>query len=179
MSRKSIFIPISIAMFVLCSAPAYASDGTITFTGSLTATTCTVALNNGTASGTVVLPNVSTSVLKVSGDVAGATNFQLDLSNCTVSSTVKAYFEAGPTVNTVTGALINAGTASNVEVQLVTDGGTPIAIGNSGQATSTGVTITVPGTTSGALNYVARYRAKGVTTAGTVTSSVTYSLTYS
>lgn len=165
-------------MFIFCSVPAHASDGTITFTGSLTATTCTVGLNNGPATGTVTLPTVSTNVLKASGDVAGATNFTLNLSGCAPSSTVKAYFEAGPTVDTVTGNLINNGAASNVEVQLVTDGGLPIAIGNSGQATSTGATITFPGTTSGTLNYVARYYAKGVTTAGSVTSSVTYSLTY-
>ena len=45
-----------------------ASDGTITFTGGVTANTCTVKVNGaGTGDGTVTLPTVSTSALTNAG----------------------------------------------------------------------------------------------------------------
>ena len=156
---------------------AYASDGTITFTGAITAATCTVKLNGGsTASGVVTLPTVSNTVLASVGAVAGATSFAINLSSCTTGKTVNTYFEAGTTVDLVTGALINAGTATNVEVQVLTAAAVPIAVGSFAQASDTGLNTT--SSASGTLNYIARYYALGASTAGTVTSAVTYSITY-
>jgi major type 1 subunit fimbrin (pilin) len=125
------------------------------------------------------LPTVSKASLASSGVVAGATSFTLNLSGCTAGNTINAYFEAGPTVSSVTGNLINGGTAGNVEVQLLTNSGVPIAVGSSGQATSaSNVTTASHSVTGGTLNYVDRNYATGVTTSGTVATSVTYSLTY-
>jgi major type 1 subunit fimbrin (pilin) len=159
------------------SEAAWAADGTISFTGSLVSATCVVKVNNTSANGTVGLPAISSANLASSGGVAGATIFSLDLSGCTTGKTINAYFEAGPTVDAVTGNLTNGGTAGNVQVQLLTASGVPIAIGRSGQATSTGI-VTSVGVTSGTLNYIAQYYATGVSTSGSVTTSVTYSLTY-
>jgi len=168
------------ASMIFCAGTSYASDGTITINGQLSSATCTVKLNNGSSSGTVTLPSVSTTTLPTSGSVAGATNFALNLSGCTAGKTINAYFEAGPTVDTVTGNLLNgttAGNATNVEVQLLTDASTPISVGSSAQATSKNI-VTSGTVTSGILNYAAQYYATGVTTAGPVSTSVTYSLTY-
>ena len=168
----------SISLFLVPNA-AFASDGTITFSGSLTDSTCIIKVNNTSANGSVGLPAISKASLTSSGLVAGATTFTLNLTGCTTGKTINAYFEAGPTVNSVTGNLINGGTAANVEVQLLTGSGTAIAVGSAGQATSTGLTTTAsPSVTSGTLNYIAQYYATGISTAGSVTTSVTYSLTY-
>ncbi|HEX8057509.1 MAG TPA: hypothetical protein VF481_12665 [Novosphingobium sp.] len=167
------------ALSIFSANPANAADGTISFTGSLTDATCVVNVNNTSANGSVALPAISKLSLPSSGVVAGATIFTLNLSGCTTGKTVNAYFEAGPTVDTVTGNLINGGTAGNVQVQLLTGAGVPIAVGTSGQATTAGVTTTSsPSVTSGTLRYMAQYYATGATTSGSVTTSVTYSLTY-
>lgn len=166
-------------LLIASAGSAEAADGTITFTGSLTDATCVVKVNNTSASGTVGLPAISKASLTSSGVVAGATAFTLNLTGCTTGKTINAYFEAGSTVDSSTGNLVNGGTASNVQVQLLTNSGVPIAIGTSGQATSAGVAMTSsPSVTGGTLYYIAQYYATGATTSGSVTTSVTYSLTY-
>lgn len=176
MDKRNTFA-IAVAICGLCLGnSAYASDGTITFTGAISAATCTVKLNGGSASGTVTLPSVSNTILASGGAVAGATAFAINLSSCTTGKTVNAFFEAGTTVDLVTGSLINSGTASNVEVQVLTGAAAPISIGSVAQAADTGINTTA--SPSGTLNYIARYYATGVATAGTVSTSVTYSITY-
>jgi len=161
---------------IFAADSAYASDGTLTFTGMVSAATCTVKVNGGAASATITLPSVSNTVLAGSGSVAGATPFAINLSACTTGKTVNAFFEAGTTVDLVTGNLINGGTAGNVEVQVVTAAATPISVGSIAQASDTGINTT--SSPSGTLNYIARYFATGASTAGSVSTSVTYSITY-
>jgi major type 1 subunit fimbrin (pilin) len=158
---------------------AQASDGTITFTGQLTASTCTISVNGAGSNGTVTLPTVSTSSLLANGDVAGATNYTIALSDCNFVAplnSVTAFYETGSNVNPVSGNLINTnGDATNVEVQLLAadDLGTPIIIGSPSQSSATPISAA-----SGNLNYVARYFATGITGPGTVNTQVTYSLVY-
>ena len=164
-------------MAVFTGNSAYASDGTISFTGALTAATCTVGVNGGAATALVTLPTVSTTKLAASGSVAGATAFVINLTACTTGKTVNAFFEAGPTVDPLTGNLINGGTpSSNVEIQLLTAAAATIAIGTTGQAKDTNINTTT--TPAANLNYVAQYYATGASAPGPVTSSVTYSITY-
>lgn len=169
----------ALAAIVGPAGVAQASDGTISFSGSVVNASCTVKVNNSAASATVNLPTVSQATLGANGEVAGATRFTVNLSGCTTGRTVNVYFEAGSTVDPITGNLINGGTAGNVQVQLLTNSGSAISVGSSSQATSTGVTTTAsPSVTGGVLNYSAQYYATGASTAGSVTTSVTYSLTY-
>ena len=164
---------------MLASDFALASDGTISFTGGVVVSTCNVTLNGSTASGTVVLPAVSTDALAVSGNTAGRTNFTLNISSCATASgkaTVNAFFEAGATVNPVTGNLINSGDAKNVAIQvLVASSSAQIIPGSPTQAQPKGVSLAAG---SGSLNYAAQYNATGVSGAGTVSSSLTYVLVY-
>jgi major type 1 subunit fimbrin (pilin) len=168
-------------MGVVAFAPqnAKASDGTITFNGKITAQTCTISGNGGPASFTVQLPTVSTSSLTAAAAVAGATPFNIALTACSPDSgNVSTYFEAGSTVDASTGNLFNAtGSATNVEVNLLNSDSSVISLGKP-QATQNSKVVAIA---SGAatLNYIAQYVAvNGASTAGTVASTVTYSMSY-
>src|SRR3546814_1929097 len=98
---------------------AQAASGTITISGKVLADTCTVAVNNGS---TVVLPVVMTSALNTVGAVAGATNFDVDLSGCDTNTTSATMAFSGGNINSTTGNLDNAAVGgSNVPVQLLKD----------------------------------------------------------
>jgi len=155
----------------------FAVDGTITINGTVTNETCTI--NGGTPNITVTLPNVSKSTLNVNGAVAAATPFSIALTSCsiTTSGSLFAYFEPGSTINAA-GRLINAGTATNLDVELLNSSfGTIDLSKTSGNQNSTTIAATAA-TTSATLTYYARYRATGVVGPGTVNSSVTYTLIY-
>lgn len=156
-----------------------ASDGTITFNGGVVASTCAVTLNGVSASGTVTMSDVALSLLTTPGNTAGKTNFTLNLTGCTtvtLKTLVNAFFESGAGVDVTSGNLINTGTATNVDIQLlVADTMVQIIPGSSTQAQPT--SISIPGGT-GTLAYVAQYISTGTATAGTIVSSVTYSLVY-
>ena len=170
-----------------------ASDGTITFTGAVTASSCTIQVNGaGTGDGTVALPTVDTAALSnAAGKTSAAgTFFSIGLSACSAvadigvgpsaPTTVQIYFEAGPNVDQATGGLINTVAGSNVEVKLY----------NASSATIVGTQI-MPGTntnqpsaqatgSAGTQWFYAGYSttANGAATAGAVSTSVTYSLIY-
>lgn len=175
---------------------ASASDGTITFNGQVTDTTCIVTgggMATGTGNITVTLPTVSASALPSDGITAGDTPFSLVLSgaNCTDGKTVALWVEttATPALDATTDALRNqaSGGAGNVEVRLtnpannqkirlgvndyVVSGQSVIAANNQPAAKIQGNTAT--------LNYIAQYLAVGAAaTPGAVTTYLTYSMQY-
>lgn len=183
--------------FVALAPQAKAADGTITFNGQVTDTTCTIA-GGGAASGTgnitVTLPTVSSSMLSADGMTAGDTNFSLLLgggTNCTNGKTAALWVEtsATPALDASTGALKNqaAGGASNVQVRMlnpannqpinlganavVTNGASVISANNQPAAIISGNTAT--------LNYIGQYLAKGgAATAGQVSTYLTYTMQY-
>ncbi len=181
-----------------------ASDGTITFTGAVTASTCVLVVNGGTAGvgdATVALPVVGQSALDTSVQAkttAAGTFFNIGLNSCTAASditlpgpthapsTVQVYFEAGPNVDQVTGGLINAGGGSNVEVNLYNVSGatkvtTQIMPGTSIQAPTQLISGLGSTTTTVLQWYYAGYSTAGrglAATVGAVNTSVTYSLIY-
>ena len=149
------------------------ADGTINFTGKVVANTCTFSVAGGTANGTVTLPVVFTSALTAAGAVAGATPFNIVVSNCDTNLTSVQELFSGTNVSTTDGNLKNTGTATNVEVQLLTSTGTAINLNtnaNSPVGTLTGGAVT--------LSYKAQYFATGVSTSGLVNTSVTYTTSY-
>ncbi|CNH97952.1 MULTISPECIES: fimbrial protein [Yersinia] len=168
-----------VAAFVGVSTAQAASTGTINFTGELTASTCNVSVDGQGADATVVLPTVSTSQLASADQVAGNTGFNMALSNCTGAlKTVSAFFEAGSSVDIVTGHLKNvSGSAGQVSLELL-DGSnmTPIKAGDTSQATNT--TYIDASSGSATLPYAVQYYANGETTPGTVISNVVYSIQY-
>ncbi len=174
------------------SPAAFASDGTITFTGLITGQTCSIS-GNGRPAGdfTVVLPNVSTSTLNTGGNTAGRAPFNIQLTGCTPNAgNVAVYFEPGANVDLATGRLKNstvavpaAGTnpgvkaAGNVQIGLLNSDMTNISVG-AAVATQNPQRVALA---SGAatLQYYAQYVATGTATPGIITSSVTYSIVYS
>ncbi|MFC0226151.1 fimbrial protein [Serratia aquatilis] len=158
-----------------------ASTGTITFNGELTANTCEVIVDGQGANANVALPAIGTNQLTTAAQTAGRTGFNMALKNCIGTlKTASAFFEAGATVDQVSGRLKNmTGTATNVDLQL-RDGSsaaeTVIAAGSQSQRTSTTYVNVESGTAN--LPYFVEYYANGPTTAGTVISSVVYSIQY-
>jgi major type 1 subunit fimbrin (pilin) len=185
--KKLHILGLAISAALCIPMAAQASDGAITFTGELTDQTCTV--NGGAGKDfNVALPKISTTLLKVLGDTAGATNFAINVTQCSASILgYTAYFEASQNINVVDGKLVNTkpSGALNVEIELLNQANTSV-INLSKASTFQGVTAgtftagtVTPATFGvGTSNFIARYYATGVTTAGLVTSSITYSLVY-
>jgi major type 1 subunit fimbrin (pilin) len=181
--KKSVIAIAAIATAALGQA-AYAADGTVNFVGKLEAQTCTIDVNGTVtpAIATVTLPTVSTGLLAAAGQTTGQTGFIIGLKNCVgPAASAAAFFESGATVDLASGNLktaTGAGAADNVQLQLVdASTGTAIQAGNVSQhAGTTQVTLDASGNAN--LPYAVQYFATGATTAGTVNSSVTYSINY-
>lgn len=186
-----------------------ASDGTITFTGAVTASTCTLSVNGAVNAGTatVGLPTVDSAALlgtSAATTTAAGTFFSIGVSNCTAvkdlgapapngtaPSQVAIYFEAGPSVDEATGGLINTTGAgfSNVEVKLYNASGSTAASGSitvgsqilPGTPTNqpTPLTLTTGGTQWFYAGYSTTGAGAGGASAGAVNTQVTYSLIYS
>jgi major type 1 subunit fimbrin (pilin) len=176
-----------------------ASDGTITFTGAVTASTCTLSVNGAANSGTatVTLPTVDTAALTGSSPktTAAGTFFSIGLANCNAATDVglptaaapthvQIYFEAGPSVDQATSGLINTTGAgySNVEVMLYNASGST-AVGtliNPGTGTNQPTVLPIAdGTQWFYAGYSTTGTGAGGATAGAVSTQVTYSLIYS
>lgn len=179
--KKLAIVASLVASFGSVGLAQAASTGTITFNGELTANTCDVVVDGQDADATVVLPTVSTNQLQSVNRTAGDTGFVMALSNCTGTlETASAFFQAGASVDAVTGRLINLnGTATNVSLQLL-DGSSPsqavIKAGSQDQITAMTYQDVTGGSTT--LPYIVRYYAEAATTAGTVVSNVVYSIQY-
>ena len=157
---------------------ASATDGTITFNGTVTAGTCST-ITAGTAN-VVTLPTVSTTTLNAAGATAGSTLFNIVVSGCSggtpAIASVATNFEVGSGVNAA-GRIINTGAAgtaaTGVDLQLTDINGTAINIGSS--SPSTPVALASGGAT---MPFYVRYYATAAATAGAVKGTVAYSVVY-
>ncbi|MEM5345163.1 fimbrial protein [Paraburkholderia azotifigens] len=180
---KKITFPLIVAAMGLAASAAHAAPasngGVVTINGQLTANTCTVSGNGQGQNFTVTLPTLAASALSAAGSSAGSTGFNIALSSCTpATGNVHTFWEYG--ANTLSdGNLLNNGTATKVEVQLVDYNGSQKVINASkadGSQNSQSVAIA---TGSANLQYAAQYVSPaGGATAGSVTTNVTYSMVY-
>ncbi|MDG6894737.1 fimbrial protein [Volucribacter amazonae] len=159
-----------------------ATQGTITFNGTITDATCKVKIGSEDTNGTVTLPTVSKTVLNADGKTAGTTPFTITLSECSGLGTLtsaKPFFETNSDVNTTSGRLVNTlttGNATNVEIQLLLDdASTAINIASSNQGIAAQP---VTSNQSQTYNFYAQYYATGASTAGDVTAKATYTIAY-
>lgn len=186
--KKTLFSAVLAATFGLVALQASASDGTITFNGDITDTTCTVTGGTGTDGAaqnvTVTLPTVSTTALGTAGQTAGDTQFQLIIgasgqTGCTNGKIASLHFEPSqsPMIDATTGNLKNStasGSATNVQVAVLNDKKAVINLNTS--ANSTQATIA---NNTATLTYYGQYVATGgASTAGTVNTNVVYSVAY-
>lgn len=181
---KTIPFAITIGMATIVNF-AQASDGTIQFYGLVTSHTCTIAVNGvvSPTAASVTLPTVSASLLNEAGKSTGRTSFEIELSNCTnPHKAVTAFFEASADVDSATGNLINRGSATNVSLQLIdnasgANNGKTIKAGDSSQVFGNSIAF-VSETGTATLPYAVQYYATGAAGAGSVQSTVTYSISY-
>ncbi|MBV7576692.1 type 1 fimbrial protein [Pseudomonas sp. PDM32] len=162
--------------------PAQASDGTISFSGSITATTCTITVTGGGAAAgataTVNMQAGKVADLDAAGKTAGSTDFNVNLSSCTVANGltqgVAVNFESGANVN-ANGHLSNTGTATGVDLAIYPRGSTTaLKLGDAPVSSTRNI---AGGSVS--LPYTVKYlRTAGAVAAGTVRSNVTYSIAY-
>lgn len=191
---KRAMIAAGVASTMALPMAGQASDGTITFTGAVTASTCTLSVNGGANAGTatVALPTVDSSALTgvAPRTTAAGTFFSIGVSNCTAvadlgvgvkPTLVQIYFEAGPNVDEATGGLINTIAGSNVEVNLYNASGSTIVGTQIMPGTGTNQPLTQSINTGGTQWFYAGYSTAGVgaqVSAGAVSTSITYSLIY-
>ncbi|KDB10014.1 Fimbrial protein [Burkholderia sp. lig30] len=179
MSKQLTLASIVTAVMAFAPLAAHAYDGTVTFSGALSGASCEIKVNGTANNGTVQLPTVGAAQLGEKGKTSGSTTFAIELSKCqNAGESVRAFFEAGPNVDNTDGTLINraaTNVAKNVAVQLLDTYGETLKVGDDSQRTVTPVALT-----DGAakLVYGAQYYAKDATTAGSVSTSVTYSIDY-
>ncbi|MBB2928608.1 fimbrial protein [Paraburkholderia silvatlantica] len=175
---KQIMRPLFVAALLGSVAMgAHAADGTITITGSVTSQTCTI--NGGAPDFTVALPTVAAATLQTAGATAGRTPFTISLTGCSMSTgTVHTFFEQGSTINASTGNLkLNAGGASNVEIQLLNGGDASVIALNQPDAQQNSAPASISDG-SAQLSYYAQYVATGAAGAGSANSSVMYTMSY-
>lgn len=183
MKKVMILAVLAAAGFV--GASQAAPTGTINFTGQLTDNTCDVNIDGQGVNPLIHLPTIQTSQLQTQGEVAGRTGFNVALTNCTApaQSGVSVFFQAGDTVDQITGRLKNTDVsttgATNVSLQLLdaTNSFAPIKAGNQSQVTDTSY-VEVAEDGSATVPYAVEYYADDATTAGMVTSKVLYSIQY-
>lgn len=155
-----------------------ASDNTITFQGEVTDQTCAVTVNGNAASPVVLLPTVSTGDFSGSTTTVGATTFEIGVSNCTPDTTGDVKISTVFVGNQVTssGNLGNTGTAENVEIQILDTNDQVIDF--TSNFNGGGDLSLVGGVDSASANYTAQYYATVTPTAGSVTASLQYAVTY-
>lgn len=175
------FSPIALALAiagVFTASQAVAADGTITFTGNVTDTTCVID-GNGTGSPNfaVPLPNVAVSALNSAGARAGQTPFSITVGSAATpcaAPRVKTNFEPGANMDSNTGNLRNvSGTAGNVQVAVLNDLGVTIDLRNNNNSQTVN-------TASGVaeLKYYGEYHATAAASGGDVATTLNYSITY-
>lgn len=173
----------------LVSANVSAADGTINFTGNVTASACATLVGAGPTGSTmglpatVALPNVTTTTLNTAvGTYAGHTPFSISLQGCEATvalENVRAIFTTGTPAAGDSHVMGNttAGGAQNVAIAILKTNGAEIDL-NGGPDTDGGAPLPAA---SGpvTLNYQAAYRSltTGVT-AGGVTGTANYIISY-
>lgn len=182
---NKLLLSAALAAVATCSAlaprSASAVDGTITITGKVVSSTCTINNAANPASIAVTLPTVSVSSLNTVGSVAGRTPFNIALSGCDkTAAKASAYFEPGPNISTI-GNLKNspaAGSAVGVEVQLLNSDASTIKLGAQGDAAAQNSAAVTLASNAGTLSYYAQYYAAAAVTAGAVSTNVQFTMQY-
>ncbi|MBF4180417.1 fimbrial protein [Lelliottia nimipressuralis] len=125
---KSTYLALTLASCMgLVAHTASAADGTINFTGALTADTCTV--DTASQNYTVNMGQVAKTVFTATGTAGPQTAFQLTLSACPASVTGVQFTPTSGAVNTTNTdllALASGSTATGVGIALYDGNGTQI-----------------------------------------------------
>lgn len=185
--KKHALVIALLSVFGGAATQALAADGSITITGKVTGTTCTISGGTGGMPGSganfpVMLDNVQVSALSADGVSAAAKRFYVHVGGsgtCPDGTKVAVVYEnTSPAINPATGNLRNTAVATaarNVEVQIFDDQTTSAIDLRSGTASAAK---TVTGGVA-SLPFSARYIASGgAAQPGLVSTNVQYSVTF-
>lgn len=181
---KKTLLMTSVALAIGFGAPAaMASDGTVTITGKIVASACTVDPNSKAI--TVVLPTATPNSFlsggnPAAGQVAGRTRFTIELKDCDPApesyTNVTTGF-SGAFDSAYPGVLKNnaASPAGNVGVRLLDNNNNPIDINDTGDVVTTPLA-----TGDMSLDFLAAYESTSATavTTGDVESIATFTIGY-
>lgn len=163
-----------------------ASDGTINFSGGISSTTCTIAVNGETAgTTTVTLPTISATGMNTVGATRGATALNFALTNCSsavvttataASAAIAFQGGAGIAGGNVLNTHIPAATAARgVVLQIKNSNNEAVVIGNA--PTSSDYSPLVGGGMT--KSYTVQYLTTSIPVeAGNFAGAVTYSISY-
>lgn len=151
---------------------ANAIDGTINFTGVISADACTVNVSGGTAP--IDMGTISSAALATVGDSASRGQLQIVLSACSAAATsaaVKFDGQSDSADNTL--LALTTGGASGVAIGLYEeDGTTKIPLG------SASVSKPLSSTANTELNFVAKYVSTGPVTVGAANAVTQFTVDY-
>lgn len=160
-------------------------QGTITFTGSVTEAPCSITAADSNQ--VIDLGQISKKDLSAANKFSASVPISIHLTGCSFGtptgtpatnlSKVGIAF-TGAVSDAATGKLTNTGTAANVVVQILDKTNTAPVNFTTAPAAANAQQMTDGGGAGNALNFFARLFATGVGGAGTVNSSVTYTLSY-
>lgn len=164
------------------ASQSFAKSGTVSFSGEVSAETCTAEVDGATGESKVVtLPRVSLSSLSNANETAADTQFGIKIiaasgNKCDVENTVSGiYFEPSSQFINANGRLNNADAsgAKNIELRLLTNNKQPIDLTkNYGAQESSQINQSI-------FNYYAQYFASSdAATAGSLSSQVDYTIVY-
>lgn len=155
--------------------------GQINFTGTITASTCDVDINNQGGNPTIEMGTISSSAFKAKGDVAGIHRIQIDLSNCDTNVLKEAGARFGGAYDPVDNNLLALKTgddaAKGLGIEFLNEDGTSLRLGDNPNKF---IPITGDGTTGTAtLLYSARYKSTlDSVTAGKADAVADYTIIY-
>lgn len=174
---KKYMLALTISSSVWGSSVMAAGPNHITFQGEVTDQSCEVTINGNNTNPVVLLPTVAATELSASGVTAGETTFSLSISGCDGTAISTNTLFVGNSVD-ADGNMTNIASsapAENVALQLLADG-TPINLNNSTPVEGPSV---IAGETEATKDYSVQYIATGgAATAGAVTGTVQFAITY-
>lgn len=168
------------------ASAASANGGTMTFTGQLTDTTCTITGGAGTDGGqgdfVVKLGQVAANTLTAATQVANKTPFAVKIGGvgegtCMDGKIAKFTFDdSSPNLDASTGNMKNilTGEATNVQVQMLDGKDAVINLANGSYVGSAPAIVN----NQSSINFAAQFYATGATTPGEVKTAVLYKVSY-
>ncbi|CAI2448534.1 fimbrial protein [Serratia liquefaciens] len=180
--KKTLLSTLLATTAFLSTSSAFAADGTVNFTGSITDTACVV--DTTSASLTVPLGKISTKSFAGAGTVAPATKFTLLVKSCPAATTASVNFDGTPVSGDNNVLALTTGTtgvATGVGVQISDKAGNPVPLrGLSGSYDlKKGDSAGGAGDVTNALDFTARYIATAaVVGAGTANASTNFTIVY-
>jgi major type 1 subunit fimbrin (pilin) len=161
---------------------AFAADGTVNFTGSVTDTACVVDMGGSTAL-SVPMGNISKTSFGASGSLAGATKFTLKLKSCPNATTATIKFDgiAAGGDDKILALTGGSGAAAGLGIQISDKNGKvlPLSVNSASYDLAKGDATVPANDVTNDLNFTARYISTSATvTSGSANATATFSINY-